>query len=281
MKTNLQTIGISLYKRKEQAKDIFKSLDTPALKYGLGMQIILPELDLNKALAKENEDERMSIIAPKGVRILSPSELSVEEQESYLEGLVTIQENKFIALHNAILNDTKILIIPQNTTCKEPIKIKSHFTKKAKAESIIIIAEQNSSAKIIEESTSEKEAYYKSQVIQVYAKENASLEFYSFQNLSTETYNLTLKKGRVERNAKIVWGDIYIGGKFTQLHIQTSLLCPNAHTQTIGGYFGTGTQIFDFYTEATHKASVTESILYNKGVLCNSARTITRGKINI
>ncbi len=281
MKNNIPTIGISLQKEKQEAKELFKSLETPTFKYGLGIQILLKELDLNKALAKENEEERMSIQAPKEVKILSPTELSREEQEYYWEGLVSAQENKFLALHHAILNDAKILIIPENVSYKDPIKITSHFSKKAKAESIIIIAGQNTSVKIIEESTSDDEAYYKSQVVQIYAKENASVEFYSFQNLSPETYNITIKRGRAERNAKISWGDISLGGKFTQLHIQTSLLCPNAHTETMSGYFGNGTQIFDLYSEATHKASSTECVLYNKGVLCDSARAITRGKISI
>ncbi|MDP3728722.1 MAG: Fe-S cluster assembly protein SufD [bacterium] len=281
MKKNIQSIGISLQKEKELAKELFKNLGIPSLKYGLGIQIILNELDLNKALAKENEEERMSIEAPKEVKILSPTELSSEEQEYYWEGLVSADENKFLALHHAILNDAKIIIIPQNVSCKEAIRITSHFSNKAKAESIIIIAEQNSSARIIEESISENEAYYKSQVVQIYAKENAIIEFYSFQNLSTETYNMTIKRGRAERNAKISWCDISLGGKFTQLHIQTSLLCPNAKTQAMGGYFGKGTQIFDIYSEATHKASATECLLYNKGVLCDMARTIIRGKISI
>lgn len=279
MKKNIQAIGISLQKEKSEARELFKSLDAPNLKYGLGIHVVLKELDLNTALAKENEEERMSIEAGKEVCILSPTEMSVEEQEYYWEGLVSSQENKFLALHHAILNDAKILIIPENVSCKEPIRIRSHFSKKAKAESIIVIAEKNASVQIIEQSSSEKDAYYKSQVVQVYAKENARVEFYSFQDLSPETYNIMIKRGRVERNAKISWSDISLGGKFTQLHVQTSLLCPGAKVEALSGYFGKGTQVFDLYSEAIHKASSTECLLYNKGVLCESARTITRGKI--
>jgi len=49
----------------------------------------------------------------------------------------------------------------------------------------------------------------------------------------------------------------------------------------MSGYFGNGTQILDLYSEATHKASSTECVLYNKGVLCDTARAITRGNISI
>lgn len=281
MKKNIQATGISIQKEKEKAKELFKKMETPLLKYGQGMQILLKDLDLNTVLAKENEEERMSIEAPKEVRVLYPSELSQEEQSFYWEGLISPKENKYLALHQAIVNDARIIIIPENITCKDPIYIKSHLSKKAKAETIIIIAERNSSAVIIEESSSETQAYYKSQTVQVYAKENAVIQLCSFQNLSYETYNFVLKRGRAERNAKILWKDIVLGSKFTQLHIQTSLICPQANTEASIGYFSKGTQIMDLYNEATHKSSQTECTLYTRGVLCDTARTITRGKITI
>ena len=281
MKNTIAGIGLSLQKEKERAKELFKKMETPSLKYGQGMQILLKELDLNQALAKENEEERMNIQAPKEVCILNPSEFSKEEQDWYWEGLVSPKENKFLALHNAILNDAKIIIIPENISCKQPLFINSHLKKKAKAETVIIIAEKNSSIKIIEQSSSEKEAYYKSQVIQVYAKENAEVEFCSVQNLSTNTYNISIKRGRAERNASIIWKDLALGGKFTQLHTQTALLCPQGRTENYSAYLGNGEQIFDIYAEALHKAAQTESTLYNRGVLCDTARTVTRGRIFI
>ncbi len=281
MKKNIQSIGISIQKEKEKGKEVFKRLQAPMLKYGQGMQISLKELDFNTVLAKENEEERMGIQAPKDVKVLHASELSLEEQDWYWEGLISYNENKLLALHQAILNDARIIIIPQNINCKEPIRIKSHLSKKAKAETIIVIVEQNASATIIEESYSEKEAYYKSQVIQVYAKEDSSIEFCSLQDLSTQTYNFTIKRGRAERNAKISWKDIVLGGKLAQLDVQTSLICPQAQVEISSGYFGKATQVFDIYSEAKHMSSNTECTLYNRGVLCDSARTITRGKIII
>src|SRR3989338_1421080 len=99
MKKTMQCIGISIQKEKEKGKEVFKSLETPIFKYGQGMQITLKELDLNRILAKENEEERMSIEAPKEVKVLHPSELTREEQEWYWEGLISYKENKFLALH--------------------------------------------------------------------------------------------------------------------------------------------------------------------------------------
>ena len=281
MKNNIQCIGISIQKEKEFAKELFQKMDIPLLKYGLGMQITLKELDLNQVLAKENEEERMIIQAPKEVRILHPSELSQEEKSLYWKDLISAKENKFLALHHAILNDIKIIIIPKNISCKDPIIITSHLNKKAKAESIIVIAEQNASAIIFEESTSSEQAYYKSQAIQIYAKEDSTIEFCSFQNLSENTYSLTTKRGKAERNAKILWRDLCIGGKFAQLHEQTTLISPQAKTELSSGYYARGEQIFDLYSESLHKAAQTESMLYNRGILCDTARAITRGKIAI
>ena len=87
--------------------------------------------------------------------------------------------------------------------------------------------------------------------------------------------------GGTERNAKIFWRDIVLGSKFTQLDVQTALICPQSQVEASSGYFGKGTQTFDLYSEAKHMSSNTECTLYNRGVLCDTARTVTRGKITI
>lgn len=276
----MQSFGINRELQKKQARELFNSLETPLLKYGQGIQVLLKELDLNQVIAKVNEDERMTIEAPQGVLIRSAQELNQEELE-YCTSLISAKENKFLALHFAILDDWKIITIPRDMTVKEPIIITSHMSKKAKAESIIVIAEVNAKADIIEKSTSTDEAYYKSQTIQVYAKENAQLTFSSVQELSPETYNFVIKRGKVEGNANITWLDATLGSKYTHLRVQTHLTSQHANTENYSLYFNQGKQIFDINTESLHKTRQTNSNMLSRGVLTDHARTIYQGRICI
>src|SRR3989338_8830913 len=256
MKTQtMQSFGMNKELQKKEARELFNNLETPLLKYGQGIQVLLKELDLNQVIAKVNEEERMTIEAPQGVIIRSIQELNQEELETYTS-LISATENKFLALHFAILDDWKIIIIPRDMTVKGPIIITSHISKKAKAESIIVIAEVNAKAEIIERSSSTEEAYYKSQTVQIFAKENAHIMFSSIQELSPETYNFVIKRGKVEANANITWLDATLGSKYTHLRVQTHLT-------------------------SLHKTRQTNSNMLCKGVITENARTIYQGRILI
>jgi len=281
MKTHtMQSLGINNELQKKEARELFNSLETPILKYGQGIQVLLKDLDLNQVISKVNEEERMGIQAPAGVLVQSAQELTKEEREHYTN-LISAKENKFLALHFAILDDCKIITIPRDMTVKEPIIINSHISKKAKAESIIIIAEVNAKADIIEKSSSTEEAYYKSQTVQIFAKENAQITFSSIQELSKETYNFMIKRGKAEANANIIWLDAILGSKYTHLRSKTLLTSLNAHTENYSLYFSQGKQIFDLDTESIHKIRQTNSNMLSKGVLTENARTIYQGKISI
>ena len=281
MKTHtMQSFGINKELQKKEARELFNNLETPLLKYGQGIQVLLKELDLNKVIAKVNEEERMTIEAPQGVLIRSAQELNPEELELYTS-LISPRENKFLALHFAILDDWKIITIPRDMTVREPIIITSHISKKAKAESIIVIAEINAKAEIIEKSSSTEKAYYKSQTVQIFAKENAQIMFSSVQELSPETYNFVIKRGKVEGNANITWLDATLGSKYTHLRVQTHLTSQHANTENYSLYLNQGKQIFDLNTESLHKTRQTNSNMLCKGVLTENARTIYQGKILI
>src|SRR3989338_1847666 len=268
MKTQtMQSFGMNKELQKKEARELFNNLETPLLKYGQGIQVLLKELDLNQVIAKVNEEERMTIEAPQGVIIRSIQELNQEELETYTS-LISATENKFLALHFAILDDWKIIIIPRDMTVKGPIIITSHISKKAKAESI-------------ERSSSTEEAYYKSQTVQIFAKENAHIMFSSIQELSPETYNFVIKRGKVEANANITWLDATLGSKYTHLRVQTHLTSLHANTENYSLYFNQGKQIFDLNTESLHKTRQTNSNMLCKGVITENARTIYQGRILI
>lgn len=265
----------------EHARKVFNRLEMPVLKYGLGIQVYLKDLNLNQAMGAVNDDEKMTIHASRDVNVLYPSALDPYQLEEYFAGLVTADENKFMALHYAILNDTRIIVIPRNMTIKEPIMIRSQLSKKTKAESIIVIAEEASRATIIDQSFSTEDAYYKSHVVQVYAKNGAHLTYCSLQNNSEHTYTVDVKRGKVERDATIQWHDVVLGGKVTQLHMRTILNLPGAQSTNTGVYLSQRTQQFDISSETVHKAKHTESVMHHRGVLGDTSRVIYRGLIQI
>lgn len=276
---NATETGMQLIRKK--ALEAFNSLQMPDLRYGLGVYTDLDAVNLNDALKENNVSDRIKIESDLRVKVINFSSMDNEFLINYFDKLVKADENKLSALHYAALNDAVALIIPKDTAIEKPIIIHSNVSSKSKAESIIIVAEENSKATVIEVSESNENSYFKSQIVQAYAAENSELSYYSLQNLNENTYNFCTKRGEVKQDAKIKWVDLLLGSRFTQLKMRTNLLEMGSSTKKLGAFFGNKNQQFDINVESVHSKGNTQSSMYHRGILNDNAKSIFRGTINI
>ena len=271
-----------LHQRKENALNLLRTLEMPSLKYGQGMflNLDLDFYDFSTALQHDNP-ETITITADPSVKVTSLTEMDDHFVKTYAEKLVPAGEDKFTALHYASVQKTHVIIIPKNTSVDKPIFIHSSLKAKAKAENIIVVAEEGAAATIIEIAASSLENTYKSQIVQVYAKQNAHLTYSTLHNLTEHSYSFITKRGEANQDASITWIDFLLGGKFTRLQLRTNLVSPGAATKKWTVFYGSQEQLFDIKTETFHRAPHTEGIMKAKGILNNQAKTIYRGTINI
>jgi len=265
----------------------FNGLAMPSFKYGIGIFVDVSDLNINDINPIEKTNEKIIIFPNDEVEILAFKE-AINKYESVIEEYfmtkcVLPDENKFTALHAAFFNSGILIRIPENREISKPIIIKSELNSQAKLDHVLVIAEKNSKAVIIDASNSQnyEKKSFKSQIVEVIVKENARLEYVSLQNFSKVVHNFCRKNARVEQNGFMHWTDCSIGSKFTQNVTITNLNGIGAGSKSTGLIFGDETQCFDINSETIHIASKTVSDMLTKVVLNGHAKTVYRGLVKI
>jgi Fe-S cluster assembly protein SufD len=275
-----------LLSKRMKSLDSFANLEQPSFKYGIGISMDISDLKMDKINPLKSSNKTI-IKNPKEVEVLHFTNALKKHQdlikEHFMTKIVAPEENKFTALHGAFF-DTAILIrIPENANPKEYIEIKSDLTSETKIEHILVIAEKNSNATILETSSSLKsnEQVFRSQIVEVIVKENANIEYISAQNFSKSVHNFCTKKAHVEKNGSINWMDCQIGGKFTQNIMSTNLYGLGSSSKNYGVIFGDEQQRFDIKNTTEHHFSETISDMATRVVLNDSSKAIYRGLVKI
>ncbi len=269
---------------KEQAGQRFTELETPTFNYGNGFALNIA-IDWKKVFAEMRKAEDAEIIvdaaAKDKVKICKLSESGEDFMSKYTQRLVSASENKLLALHYATTPDATVIIISKNTIIENPIVINTKTKVTASAETIIIIAEEGTSATIIEQATSTEEAYYHSQILQVYVHPRANLTYCTVHDEKAVTHSFATKRAEVLHNASIHWFDVVIGEGFTQVQLRSHLREAGAEAQQYQVIVGSDIQQCDINSDAFHEKSNTKSIMLAKGILSDKARAMHRGTIRV
>ena len=269
--------------RRLEAFEKFKELNMPSFKYGIGISVDVSDLDLNKLNPAVNIDKY--IIQSEGIDVMSFHEaLEINEttlRENFMTKCVLASEDKFTALHAAFFNNGILIRIPEGAEIKNPIEMNLDFTENLRIDHILVIAEKNSSAAIIDASSSKNNHGFRNQIVEILVKENAKIEYRSLQNFSQGVYNFSRKRAHVEKNGFVQWVDCYIGGKFTQALTRTLLNGENAESHSQGIIFGDHDQCFDVNTETIHTASRTKCNMMTRVVLNDNAKAVYRGLVRV
>lgn len=264
---------------KEQAKKKFAELELPSFKYGNGFSLHLA-VDWEKVFA-EMQKADSDIIADERVKICKLSELGEEFISKYGQKLVSATENKLLALHYLAAPDATVIIISKDTALENQIIINTRVKAAASAESIIVVAEENAQATIVEKSTSTTEVHYKSQVVQLYVHPRGKINYCTIHNGKEGTHSFTTKRAEVLQDASINWFDFVIGGGFTQVQLRSHLREAGAEAQQYQAIVGTRAQQGDINSNTFHEHSNTKSMMLAKGILSDKSRVMHRGTIRV
>src|SRR3989344_3258173 len=162
--------------RRLEAFEKFKEMSMPNFRYGIGISVDISELDLNNIDPLEDKS-RCKIDANENVEALS--------------------------FYEAFFNSGILIRIPENTEIKKPVELHLDLNGKARIDHILVIAERNSKAIIVDYSSSKNNEGFRNQMVEIIAKENARIEYRSVQNFSQNVYSFSKKRAHVERDAFI------------------------------------------------------------------------------
>jgi Fe-S cluster assembly protein SufD len=148
----------------------------------------------------------------------------------------------------------------------------------------LIIAESGSQVTYIEETASSLPAGATALfngVAEIFAKDNAHVQFNSVQDFGPGVWNLTTKHGIPEKDGYIHWIVADLGADTTLANLGTTLAGSGSNGDIVGVLFATGDQFIQINTLSNHAALSTSAQTYFKGVLDDRARVDFEGLIKV
>jgi Fe-S cluster assembly protein SufD len=244
----------------------------------------------------QTPDTSMLDIDVAGVAVVTESGIEIERAPEGITfapldeaherlGILVGHEEKFAAHNAALWKNGLLVVIPKGMNVEQPlyVRIANAIDKGSLFFRLLVIAEEGSSATLIEEyaSATPELAGYTNAVAELFVEQGAKLEYVSLQNLSNETWHFATHHAQVGRDAELDWVAGGFGSKKGKTRIQNDLAGPGATSRVTGAYFADGTQHLDYDTFQEHIAPNTTSDFAFKGALRDEATAVWRGMIRV
>ncbi len=267
--------------KRLKAFEIFKTL--PKLSFRHGINIVISPDNLN--IDEIHHEGSIQSLNAKGenVEILSLHEAYNKYPELIEDNFSSLvsEEDKITALHLTLWNKGLFIRIPKNTQLTKPVEISTLMNSKRQFEYILIIAEDNTQATILETIKSTLEEGYRSSIVEIIVGNNSNIQYGSIQSIGKNCYNFSINRSKIGRDSHMEWFSGTFGSKFTRFESASLLKGEGASTKNLGAFFASGNQQFDISTSAIHMSPYTTSDMLIKGIAKDKSKTLYRGLIDI
>jgi len=231
---------------------------------------------------------------PDGVILLPFQEALESHQDLVLEHLGQIatlegklgstNDERFVWLNNAYVSEGAFLHIPPGVAIETPIHIqflsKADHGPFAAFPRVLIVAEENASAKIIESYQGlQASPYLNCAVTELHLAKHANIEHTRVQNESSDAFHIATVQAYQEGSSVWTSTNVQFGGKIGREDLNAFVNGEHCETWLNGVYLGTGDQLLDNHTRIDHAKPNCNSFEVYKGILDDTARGVFNGKI--
>lgn len=207
-------------------------------------------------------------------------------RQYFMTSCVPVNSNKYTALHAAFWSGGVFLYVPKGVEIEAPIL--SHIWIDAPSSATfahtLIIADEQSSVRYVEEQNSFVEGEQPSlldDVVEVYVKNEARVEFSNMQDLGLNIWTITNKNVVHEKDASSTWVLADLGSKAMIANIGASLVGNGSAGELVGVFFTDHDQRYSINTLSNHDALATNAETLVKGVLTDDSRVEFIGMIRV
>ena len=202
----------------------------------------------------------------------------------YLARNANYHDNGVKALNTAFLQSGVFLWIPKNVKLETPLQITfvsdTTIKKSASFPRLLVVAEENSSATLIESFVSNGDAsHFTNAIAEIVLKDGARLEHYRLQNENRHVYNVATTAAELGRASSYDATSINFGAQLARHDISVVMDHEGAECWVDGLYVGGGNQHTDTHSVIDHKQPHCTSHQLYKGILDGNARAVFNGKI--
>jgi Fe-S cluster assembly protein SufD len=217
--------------------------------------------------------------SPHGVEI---SRLSESNVEPYLARYANYQTNAFVALNTANFEDGLFIHIAKGAVIEQPIELiirssaNGHPT--ATHPRILIVAEPNSQATILETYTGNGGSYLTNSVTEIVAADHAVIDHYKLQTESARAFHVSTLQIQLGRDTNFRSHSLSFGGALVRNDVN-AVLSEGCECTLNGLYLVGGGQHIDNHTTIDHAKPHAASHELYKGILEGHSTAVFNGKI--
>jgi Fe-S cluster assembly protein SufD len=202
----------------------------------------------------------------------------------YLARNANYHDKGLTALNTAFLQSGVFILIPKNVKLETPLQITylsdSVDPNSASFPRVLVVAEENSSAILIESFVSAGEArYFTNAVAEIALKEGAHLRHYRLQRESKQAFHVANTSAELGRGSSYDTTSINFGAQLSRHDISVVMDHEGAECWVDGLYVVGANQHTDTHSVIDHKQPYCNSHQLYKGILDGNARAVFNGKI--
>jgi FeS assembly protein SufB len=234
--------------------------------------------------------ELVEALQQQGV-ILADLATAVREQPElvrhyFMTTCVPVGVNKYTALHAAFWSAGFFLYVPKEVEIKNPVLAQVWLDAASAGifSHTLIIAEEQSSVRFVQEYVSNVasgQPSLLSDVVEVYAKNEARVEFSNVQDLDQNTWNITNKNAIYDKDGSVTFVMADLGAKLSHATIGAGLHGNGSAGELVGVFFTDHDQRYSINTLSDHAALSTNAETLVKGVLTDASRVEFDGMIRV
>jgi Fe-S cluster assembly protein SufD len=207
-------------------------------------------------------------------------------QKHFMTDCIPVATSKYTALHAAFWSGGFFLYVPQGIEIEAPILAQVWLDASSAAvfTHTLIIAEPQSSIRFVEEYSSNINAQQPtllSDVVELYAQNEARIEFSNLQDLDQNTWNISNKNAIYEKDGSVSYVTADLGSKVTLSTLGLGLKGNGSVGELVGVFFTDHDQRYSINTLSDHAALSTNAETLVKGVLTDRSRVEFDGMIRV
>lgn len=287
----------SAFRRKAFAA--FESLPFENATYGLDIRSDTSRLDWNALLFDTSPTAPFSHDLGQGAVMCDLSTAFARfpaQVEAHLCKQLRLEE-KMEALHATFLSHGVFIYLPPHAKLLQPIVLSDVLGKYSRLDHVLVLAEEGSSASILQEihsgstsppaspsaSTSAPvQPIFHSSVMEVVARAHASIRIGKLQDLpASGVFHFSMVRADVGEGASVHMEWAEFGAEFGKSEYASSLLAPHASSSNVGVMLLSASQQLDAHQSVRHIAPRTRSSLLSRGCLGGQSKCIYRGLIRM
>ncbi len=191
--------------------------------------------------------------------------------------------NGFAALNTGFISEGAFIHIPRGVTVDQPIQVAFISDGDFSAASfprVLVVAEENSSATIVESySSTSDSAYFTNAVIEIVLKDGARLEHYKVQRESQSAFHIATTQADLGPNSSYDSTTITFGAQLSRHDYGVTMDHEGVECWVDGLYLITAGQHTDTHSSIDHRKPHCTSHQLYKGILDGKSRAVFNGKV--